>query len=118
MKYFSIYAIVVIILIVIDYNIYNSVKSEQSDNVSIIQQLIDDKIELEIVISEQDDIIHTRIGEVVKLEKAYAEITKAALEVAGENYALHQVLEETVVSMKQMFEYIKQLEEELRDRDA
>ena len=75
-----------------------------------VQQLID----LEIVISKQSETIESQAIAITKLEAEREEIFKTALEVAGENYALHKVIDDMTVSMRQMLEYIKTLE----DRDA
>ncbi len=92
---------------------------KQSDKEQlIVQELIVGKIKLEIVISEQKDTIALLNIELATIRAEREEIFKASLEVASENYALNKVLEDMVVSMKQMFEYIKQLENQSRDRDA
>lgn len=81
---------------------------------NFVQQLID----LEIVVSKQTDTIKLQAAELEESEIKYKEIYKTALEVAGENYALHKVIDDMTISLKQMFEYIQRLEEELKDRDA
>ncbi len=90
--------------------IYSLVTKERST----VQQLIGGKI----TISEQSKVIKSQAEEIKSLEAKREEIFKTALEVAAENYALNKVLEDTIVSMKQMIEYIQKLENQSRDRDA
>ncbi|KKL57083.1 hypothetical protein LCGC14_2238990 [marine sediment metagenome] len=91
------------------------IKSKETD---IVEQLIEDKIALKITISEQSKIIKSQATELENLIAEHEEIFKAALEVVSENYALNKVLEDMIISMKQMFEYIQKLENQSRDRDA
>ncbi len=92
---------------------------KQSDKEQlIVQELIDGKIKLEIVISEQKDTIALLNIELATIRAKREEIFKAALEVVSENYALNKTLEDIIISMEQMIEYIKQLEEELKERNA
>ncbi len=90
----------------------------KSNETTIIQQLTEDKIALRITISEQSKVIKSQATELKDLIAEHEEIFKAALEVVSENYALNKVLEDMVVSMKQMLEYIQKLENQPRDRDA
>lgn len=81
------------------------------------QQLIDDKVELVFTVAEQNAVIESQAKKLEELTIKHEEFFKTALEVADENYALNKTLEDMVVSMKQMFEYIKKLEERLKERD-
>ena len=90
----------------------------KSNETTVVQQLIENKIALKITISEQSKTIESQATELEDLEAEHEETFKIALEIAGENYALNKALEDMIVSMKQMFEYIQQLEERLKERDA
>ena len=90
--------------------IYSLVIKEKSTS----QQLIDGKIESIILINKQVETIESQMEEIEELATKNEVLSKTALEVADENYALHQIIEDMVVSMKQMLEYIESLE----DRDA
>ena len=92
--------------------------SKQNDNAVLVQQLIDDKIALKITISGQSKVIKSQATELENLIAEREEIFKTTLEIASENYALNKVLEDMIVSMKQMIEYIQKLENQSRDRDA
>ncbi|KKK58226.1 hypothetical protein LCGC14_3046580 [marine sediment metagenome] len=103
-----------LVLLVICSIIYVATQLVESKGVTITQQLIEDKIELEIINLRQANTIESQAEEIKGMIAEREEIFKAALEVADENYALHQIIEDMVVSMKQMLEYIESLE----DRDA
>ena len=114
MKY--VWSSIFVILLILAWSIptYHVIKKiaecERFSKASISQQLIDDRIKLEIIVSEQKNTIDSLDKELATIRAERDEVFKAALEIAGENFVLNKVIDGYDISMKQMLEYIQKLE--------